>query len=135
MMRIVAGPAIAVAPGLQVLADTLNNPAMKQMPNQMAQMNDVLAEVTARLAPLGQLAESAGGLFGGLRFPGFGGGSKPAASGSAVHSDDEHETASTPSPVTTAAAPKKSAAVPKKTAARKTATRKKTAARKKPAVE
>jgi hypothetical protein len=73
MMRVVSGPAIAVAPGLQVLAETLNNPALRQVPNQLAQMNEVLGEVTARLAPLGQLAESAGGLFGGLRLPGFGG--------------------------------------------------------------
>ena len=77
MMKVVSGPAMAVAPGLQVLAETLNNPALKQMPNQMAQMNEVLGEVTARLAPLGQLAESAGGLFGGLKLPGFGGSPRP----------------------------------------------------------
>ena len=76
MMKVVSGPAMAVAPGLQILAETLNNPAFKQMPNQVAQMNEVLAEVTARLAPLGQLAESAGGLFGGLKLPSFGGSSK-----------------------------------------------------------
>src|SRR6056297_4075133 len=61
MMKVVSGPAIAVAPGLQVLADALNNPALKQMPHQLAQMNDVMADVSARLAPLGHLAESAGG--------------------------------------------------------------------------
>lgn len=77
MMKVVSGPAMAVAPGLQALAETLNNPAMKQIPNQLAQMNEVLAEVTARLAPLGLFAESAGGLFGGLRLPGFGGAPKP----------------------------------------------------------
>ncbi len=47
MMKVVSGPAMAVAPGLQILAETLNNPAFKQMPNQVAQMNEVLAEVTA----------------------------------------------------------------------------------------
>ena len=78
MMKVVAGPAIAIAPGLQVLAETLNNPALKQMPHQLAQMNEVLGEVTTRLAPLGQFAESAGGLFGGLKLPGFGAPARPA---------------------------------------------------------
>ncbi|MFK7917680.1 MAG: hypothetical protein AB8G14_06355, partial [Ilumatobacter sp.] len=50
MMKVVAGPAMAVAPGLAVLAETLNNPALKQMPNQLGQMNDMLADVTTRLA-------------------------------------------------------------------------------------
>ncbi len=76
MMKMLAGPAMAVAPGLAVLAETLNNPALKQMPVQLGQMNDVLADVSARLAPLGHLAESAGGLFGGFKLPGFGGASK-----------------------------------------------------------
>ena len=101
MMKVVSGPAIAVAPGLQVLAETLNNPAMKQLPNQLAQMNDVLADVTARLAPLGQLAESAGGLFGGIKLPGFGGPTRSGASpdvapaaasrGSSVVHDEEDQ--------------------------------------------
>ena len=89
MMKVVSGPAMAVAPGLQVLAETLNNPALKQMPNQMAQMNEVLAEVTARLAPLGQLAESAGGLFGGLKLPGFGGSPRPTPAVLDVERDED----------------------------------------------
>ena len=92
MMKVVSGPAMAVAPGLQVLAETLNNPALKQMPNQMAQMNEVLAEVTARLAPLGQLAESAGGLFGGLKLPGFGGSPRPTPAVLDVERDEDVET-------------------------------------------
>jgi len=119
MMKVVSGPAIAVAPGLQVLAETLNNPAMKQMPDQLAQMNAVLAEVTTRLAPLGQLADTAGGLFGGLKLPGFGGSSRSPAATSATPSEP------TPEPTPT---PKKTAAQ-KKSATRKKTTRKKTAAR------
>lgn len=121
MMKIVSGPAIAVAPGLQMLAETLNNPAMRQMPNQIAQMNDVLAEVTARLAPLGHMAESASGLFGGFKLPGFGGAAAakpPAPEPEPEPEPDEPE----PEPI------KKTAA--RKRATKKTATRKKTAAKK-----
>lgn len=121
MMKIVAGPAIAVAPGLQLLAETLNNPAMRQMPIQIAQMNEVLSEVTARLAPLGQVAESASGLFGGFKLPSFGGAtpSKPAPAKSAEPAPSK------PDPVKI----KKTAA--RKRAAKKTTARKKTAAKKK----
>ncbi|MEP6298413.1 MAG: hypothetical protein ABJ382_13890 [Ilumatobacter sp.] len=119
MMKIVAGPAIAVAPGLQVLAETLNNPAMRQMPHQIAQMNEVLSDVTARLAPLGHMAESASGLFGGFKLPGFGGPSQPKPAAPSA--------AATPEP---APEPVKKAAA-RKTPAKKTTARKKAAARKK----
>ncbi len=115
-MKIIAGPAIAVAPGLQLLAETLDNPAMRQMPNQIAQMNEVLGEVTARLAPLGQMAESASGLFGGFKLPGFGGSHQARAI-----------------PEQPAASASDTTRI-KKTAARKRAT-KKTAARKKSAAK
>lgn len=125
MMKMVAGPAIAVAPGLKVLAETLNNPAMRQMPDQIAQMNDVLSDVTARLAPLGQMAETAGGLFGGLRFPGFGG---PGSSARRVEPEPEPAVSEPdPEPKKKAAARKRPA---KKTATRKKAATKKTAAKK-----
>jgi hypothetical protein len=141
MMKIVAGPAIAVAPGLQVLAEALNNPAMRQLPNQIAQMNEVMSEVTVRLAPLGQVAESASGLFGAFKLPGFGGNAQPKPA-------DVEATVLVPVPIpvpipvpekiqktaarkraTQKIAPKKKTA-PKKTAAKKTAA-KKTAAKKK----
>ena len=118
MMKIVAGPAIAVAPGLQVLAETLNNPAMRQMPHQITQMNDVLSEVTARLAPLGHVAESASGLFGGFKLPGFGGSAQPKPAPAVV-------VPNTPDPEKI----KKTAA--RKRATKKTAARKKTTAKKK----
>jgi hypothetical protein len=70
MMQVVSGPAMAVAPGLTRLAETLSTPAFAQLPNQIGAFSDVLAEVSKRLGPLTQLAESAGGLFGGFRIPG-----------------------------------------------------------------
>lgn len=158
MMKVVSGPAMAVAPGLQILAETLNNPAFKQMPNQVAQMNEVLAEVTARLAPLGQLAESAGGLFGGLKLPSFGGSSKlvqaapeptravdvaldeavedkPAAPRSIQETATEREVPvrkQTPAKKnsTKKKAPPKKTGAKKKTPAKKTATKKKAPAKK-----
>jgi hypothetical protein len=125
MMRVVAGPAMAVAPGLQILAETLNNPAFKQMPQQISQMNDVLADVTARLAPLGQIAESAGGLFGGLKLPGFGGAARATP---ATTSTPPASAESDPDRIKKTAARKRAAA--KKTPAKKTATRTKSAAKK-----
>jgi hypothetical protein len=70
MMQVVSGPAMAVAPGLNRLAETLATPAFAQLPNQIGAFSDVLAEVSRRLGPLTQIAESAGGLFGGFRLPG-----------------------------------------------------------------
>ncbi|BAN02889.1 hypothetical protein [Ilumatobacter coccineus] len=130
MMQVVAGPAMAVAPGLMKLSDTLNNPAFQQMPNQLGQMTELLGEVTTRLAPLGHLAESAGGLFGGFKIPGFGGPAapKPPAGDAPV---PPSEPAAAPQPAKPAA--KKPAA--KKTAAKKAPAKKrapkKAAARKK----
>ena len=70
VMQAVSGPALAVAPGLNRLANTLASPAFEQLPNQIAQFSDVIVEISKRLGPLTQIAESAGGLFGGLRLPG-----------------------------------------------------------------
>jgi hypothetical protein len=70
MMQVVSGPAMAVAPGLNRLAETLSTPAFDQLPHQLGQFADVLSEVSRRLGPLTQLAESAGGIFGGFRVPG-----------------------------------------------------------------
>jgi hypothetical protein len=70
MMQVVSGPAMAVAPGLNRLAETLGTPAFAQLPAQLGQFSDLLGEVSHRLSPLTQLAESAGGLFG-FRVPGM----------------------------------------------------------------
>jgi hypothetical protein len=71
MMQVVSGPAMAVAPGLHRLAETLSTPAFAQLPAQISLFSDVLSEVSTRLSPLTQMAEAAGGLFGGLRVPGM----------------------------------------------------------------
>jgi len=135
MMKIVSGPAIAVAPGLQVLAEALNNPALKQMPHQLAQMNDVMGDVSARLAPLGQFAESAGGLFG-FKLPGFTGASNRPAAGpvrsDVVVEEEDDEVSPTPkSSGTTPPARKKTPAKKKAAARKKSLAKKKAAARKK----
>jgi len=81
MMQVVSGPAMAVAPGLNRLAETLSTPAFAQLPAQIGAFSDVLGEVSRRLGPLTQLAESAGGLLGGFRIPG----GRPAAPAPASH--------------------------------------------------
>ena len=132
MMQVVAGPAMAVAPGLQRLSETLANPAFQQMPNQLGQMTELLSEVTNRLAPLGQLAESAGGMFG-LRIPGFGGATNrpaaPAPATSVMEPEPDPDPARRSRTTRTTTAARKSAAK-KKSAARKSAAKKKSAARK-----
>jgi hypothetical protein len=69
VMQVVSGPAMAAAPGLAQFADTMSTPAFQQLPNQLGQFSQMLSEMSTRMAPLTQLAESAGGLFG-LRMPG-----------------------------------------------------------------
>jgi hypothetical protein len=81
MMQVVSGPAMAVAPGLNRLAETLNTPAFHQLPAQLNQFSEVLGEVSRRLGPLTQVAESAGGILGGLRVPGMSRPQPPADSG------------------------------------------------------
>jgi hypothetical protein len=92
MMQVVSGPAMAVAPGLNRLAETLSTPAFAQLPNQIGTFSDVLTEVSRRLGPLAQFAESAGGLFGGFRIPG----GRPASSAPSI----------TPEPVAEPEAPR-----------------------------
>jgi len=125
MMQVVSGPAMAVAPGLNRLAETLSTPAFAQLPNQIGAFSDVLAEVSKRLGPLTQLAESAGGLFGGFRMPG----SRPAPYSPTINPEPapEPETSRPTIRTTTTVPAKKQPA--KKTAAKKS-TAKKTAAKK-----
>ena len=58
------GPIEMVAPGLARLADTLSSPALAALPRDLGQFVDVLTDLARRLQPLGQLAESAGSMFG-----------------------------------------------------------------------
>lgn len=129
MMQVVAGPAMAVAPGLTVLSETLNNPAFKQMPNQFAQITELLDEMSKRMAPLGQLADMAGGMFG-MRLPGFGG-SRPADPATAPDDGDDEDDGTEPEAEAAPRPAKKSAAKKKKTAARKSSAPRTSAAKKK----
>jgi hypothetical protein len=129
MMQVVSGPAMAVAPGLNRLAETLATPAFAQLPNQIGAFSDVLAEVSKRLGPLTLLAESAGGLFGSFRIPG----NRPAPSAPPVVATPDPDPEPEPDVTRTSAAvapAKKSTA--KKSPARKSAA-KKSAAKKSPA--
>jgi ABC-type transporter Mla subunit MlaD len=115
LMEVVSGPALRAAPNLSRLAETVASPAFVSLPNRLDEFMTAMSEVSRRLGPLTQLAESAGGFFG-LRLP------TPGRSGDAP----------TPAPLPVAdgerSAPSARAAAP--TIARKRAT-KKTAARKK----
>jgi hypothetical protein len=119
MMKVVSGPAMAAAPAIERLTKTLSTPAFAQLPNQLGQFSDILGDLQNRLGPLTQLAESAGGLFGGLKFPGMGGASRPAP-----------RAAPAPAPAPAPAAVPIKRAATKKTATKKPAGRKKTAQKK-----
>ena len=54
----------AAASGLSRLADALSTPAITSLPAEMSELMTVLGELARRLQPLGQLAESAGSMFG-----------------------------------------------------------------------
>lgn len=113
MMQVVSGPAMAAAPGLERLAKTLTTPAFTQLPDQLGQFSDILGDLQHRLGPLTQLAESAGGLFGGFKLPGMSGSRPPA-----------------PAPEAPRATVKKAPARKKAAARKKTAAKRKTASAK-----
>ena len=57
-------PIERVAPALGRLADTLDASPLDALPRDLGAVVDLLSELVRRLQPLGQLAESAGGLLG-----------------------------------------------------------------------
>lgn len=57
-------PIRTVAPAMTKLAETISSPAMSRLPSDLDNVVGALGELARRLAPLGQLAESAGGMFG-----------------------------------------------------------------------
>jgi len=95
MFQVVSGPAMAAAPGLARLAETMSTPAFQQLPDQLGQFSRVISDMSTRMAPLTQLAESAGGLFG-LRMPGI------ARPGAAQQPDAPPSATSTPATTATA---------------------------------
>src|SRR5262245_50165239 len=124
----ISGPVDQVIPGLTRLADTLNSPVLTSLPADLSRFVDAINDLVRRLSPLGQLAESASGLFG-LRIPGMP--PRPAAAPPPAIS----EAPAPPLPVKSAAAgkaPKKKSAA-KKSAATKSASKKSSTKRKQPA--
>ena len=71
------GPIRKAAPNIVRITDTLSSPGFASLPMQLGDMLQMVGDVSRRLGPLTQLAENAGGLFGGLRIPGMGG-SRPS---------------------------------------------------------
>ncbi len=74
----ISGPVDQVVPGLTRLANTLNSPVLTSLPTDLSRFVDAINDLVRRLSPLGQLAESATGLFG-IRIPGMP--QRPAGSG------------------------------------------------------
>jgi ABC-type transporter Mla subunit MlaD len=70
MMSALSGPAAKVAPSVERIADTLGSPAFTALPHRLEEFVSTFSELSRRLTPLTQLAESAGGMFG-VRLPGF----------------------------------------------------------------
>ncbi|HWM18217.1 MAG TPA: hypothetical protein VNO51_00925 [Ilumatobacteraceae bacterium] len=69
LMEVVGGPARRIAPNLVQIVDTLGSPAFTTLPSQLGEFMKVMGDVSRRLGPLAQFAESAGGMFG-FRLPG-----------------------------------------------------------------
>jgi ABC-type transporter Mla subunit MlaD len=118
MVEQLSAPIDRVAPGLARLADTLSSPMLTTLPADLSEFMKVLSDLAQRLQPLGQIAESAGSMFGLRPLAGLlGGAPRPAAPTAVVP----------PTPVPTATTAKKAAA---KKAAAKKAPAKKTPAKK-----
>ena len=64
MVDQLAGPVERVAPGLAKLADILAAPSLASFPTDLTEFMTVLSDLARRLQPLGQIAESAGAMFG-----------------------------------------------------------------------
>jgi hypothetical protein len=75
--KLLEGPIRVAAPNIEKIVDTLSSPGFSSLPNQLGEFINTIGDVSKRLGPLTQFAESAGGLFGGLRLPGMG--AKPPA--------------------------------------------------------
>jgi ABC-type transporter Mla subunit MlaD len=77
MIEQLSGPIDRVAPGLSRLADVLASPTLMTLPTDLSEFVGVLSDLAQRLQPLGQMAESAGSLFGLRPFASLLGGTPP----------------------------------------------------------
>ena len=134
MTQRLEAPVKAAAPNIERIVDTLSQPGFAALPGQLSEVLSTVGDVSRRLGPLASLAENAGGLFGGLRFPGTGGGATaPTDQPRPASSQSEPSTPSLTTVTEKTASPpaKKKAAAKKKRAAKKKAAAKKQAAAKK----
>lgn len=128
-----SGPVEQVLPGLVKLSETLNSPVISSLPNDLSSFVDSINDLVRRLSPLGQIADSAGGLFG-LRIPGmtWGNATAPARTATAAPPSATPDIAAPATSAPKQAVPKRSGgrttapkkSTPKKSAARKTAAKK-----------
>ena len=132
MVERMNAPIERVAPGLNRLADALSTPTITNMPRDLNEFLSTLTDLGKRLQPLGQIAESASGMFRNNPFASFmtGGAQRPAESpapAAPAPTPPRDETPPPPPPAKKAAA--------KKAPAKKTTTTHKRAAAKKPAAK
>ena len=64
MVEQLSGPIDRVTPGLVRLGDVLSSPQLMTLPTDLGEFMAALSELAHKLQPLGQMAESAGSLFG-----------------------------------------------------------------------
>jgi ABC-type transporter Mla subunit MlaD len=135
MVERMNAPLERIAPGLARLAETLQNPALNALPRDLNEFLSTIRDVGRRLQPLGQMAESAGGMFRNSPFAAFmpQSRSEPApapvtARASAVDDDDDDDDdeAAGSRPVRNKASGQKAAAARKRPAANRTTTKKAT---------
>lgn len=119
MVEQLSGPIDRVTPGLSRLAEVLSAPALVTMPKDLSEFMNVLTDLAHRLQPLGQMAESAGSLFGLRPFGGLRAATAPQPA--------------PPPPPARAPDVSASSAVPAKKAVKKAPPAKKAAAKKAPA--
>ena len=93
------GPVRATAPNVERIVNAIGSPSFLTLPQQ-------LSELMQRLTPLAQLAENAGGLFGGLRLPGMGG-ARPAPAPEAAPAPEPAKKPAAKKPATKKSAAKK----------------------------
>ena len=67
MIATLREPVDRLAPTLTQLAETLSNPLITDLPRRLTETMEVVASLPTALGPLSQMAEMAGGLFGGGR--------------------------------------------------------------------
>ncbi len=141
MVEQLSGPIDRVAPGLSRLADVLASPTLMTLPTDLSEFVGVLSDLAQRLQPLGQMAESAGSLFGLRPFASLLGGTPPPSAPIAVREivavvPDKATTKKAPAKKSTSnrssakKAPTKKAAATTKSAAKLAPPTKKAAAKK-----